>query len=72
MDYERQRAFTLVELMIALAIVERRQQLAFRQIAGAAENDEVERVDRNDLACHVLSVLPQRIVPRLYNLIDLI
>ena len=43
--------------MVALAMVERGQKLAFRQIAGAAENDEVERIDGNDLAGHGLSAL---------------
>ena len=45
------------KLVVALAMIERRQELAFRQIAGTAENDEVERVDGNDLAGHGLSAL---------------
>jgi len=32
-------------LVVALAVIERRQQLALRQITGAPENDEVEGID---------------------------
>jgi hypothetical protein len=53
------------KLMIALAVVERRQKLALRQIAGTTEYDEVERVDGNDLACHGLSVLTRAGMPGL-------
>ena len=41
--------------LAVLAMVERRQQLALGQVAGAAEDDEVERLDRDDLAAHGLS-----------------
>src|SRR5688572_7309682 len=43
------------ELVVALAMVESRQQLAFGEVARAPENDEVERLDGNDLAGHFLS-----------------
>ena len=36
-------------LAVAVAVVQRRQQLAHREIAGAAENNQVECVDRNQL-----------------------
>ena len=53
--------------LVALAVVERRQQLALGKVAGAAENDEVERIDGDDLACHGLSTcLAQRLRRRLY------
>ena len=42
-------------LVVALPVIERRQELAFGQVARASEDDEVERVDWNDLACHGLS-----------------
>ena len=42
----------LGELAGALALVERRQQLALGKVAGAAEDDEVERFDGDDLAGH--------------------
>ena len=42
--------------LVALALVERRQQLALGEVAGAAEDDEVEWIDGNDLAGHCLSV----------------
>ncbi|BCG97002.1 hypothetical protein MesoLj131a_58660 [Mesorhizobium sp. 131-2-1] len=51
--------------MVALAVVERGQKLAFRQVAGAAENDEVERIDGDDLAGHGLSALTPRSGARL-------
>ena len=35
-----------------LAMEEGRQELAFRQVAGAAKDDVVERIDGNDLTCH--------------------
>ena len=42
----------LGKLVVALAVIERRQQLALGKVAGAAENDEIERIDGDDLACH--------------------
>jgi hypothetical protein len=42
--------------MVALAMIERRQKLSLRKIAGAAENDEIERVYGDDLAGHCLSI----------------
>ncbi len=40
----------------ALAVVERRQELALGEVAGAAKNDEIERFDGDDLAGHGGSV----------------
>ena len=37
------------DLAVAAAVVQRRQQLAQRQVAGGAEHHAVERLDRNDL-----------------------
>ncbi len=37
------------ELPVAVAVVQRRQQLAHRQVARAAEYDQVERLDRYQL-----------------------
>ncbi len=34
------------DLSVAVAVVQRRQQLAHRQVAGSAKNNQVERVDR--------------------------
>ena len=52
----------LAELMVALAIIERGQQLALGEVPGAAEDNEVERVDGDDLARHGMSlrVWPKR------------
>jgi hypothetical protein len=38
------------QLACELAVIERRQQLALGEVSGAAKDDIVERVDRNDLA----------------------
>ncbi len=45
------------DLAVRSAVVKRRDQLAFGKVAGTAENDIVERIDRNDLAGHGLSGL---------------
>ena len=57
----------LGKLVVALAVIERRQELALRKVAGAAENDEVERIDRDDLACHDMSALLPVRRPALYS-----
>jgi hypothetical protein len=43
--------------MVALAVIERRQQLALGEVSGAAENDEIERGHGNDLAAHDGSIV---------------
>ena len=45
------RTFSTVTTMltVAVAVVQRRQELAHRQIAGATEDDQVERIDRDEL-----------------------
>ena len=40
------------QLAIEVPIVQRWQQLAVRQVAGAAEHHEIERADRDDLCRH--------------------
>ena len=42
----------LGQLAGKLAVVERRQELAFRKVAGASEHDIVKRLDGDDLAAH--------------------
>ena len=62
----------LGKLVVALAVIERRQQLALGEVAGAAENDEVKRIDWDDLTCHVcVHSLRTRDCEHPYNLIDL-
>ena len=56
--------------MVALAVIERRQELALGEVAGAAENDEIERIDWNNLARHTLFSNCSATMP-LHNLIDL-
>ncbi|MNL82699.1 hypothetical protein D3C87_2101390 [compost metagenome] len=48
----------LGNLAFHLAVIERWQQLALREIAGAPEHDIVKRFDGNDLAAHgIISIL---------------
>ena len=44
---DRDYSAVLAELSVAVAMVQGRQQLAHRKIAGATKNYEIERVDRN-------------------------
>ena len=53
-----------------LPVIQRRQQLALGEIAGAAEDDVIERFDRNDLAAHGRFARAEEIRFSL-NLIDL-
>ncbi len=48
------------ELVDLLAVIERRKQLAVGEVAGAAENDEVEGIDLDDLGSHVHLVARRR------------
>jgi hypothetical protein len=40
------------DLVVAVAVVEAGQELAHGEVAGAAEDDEVERVDRDETCAH--------------------
>src|SRR5690606_24745757 len=42
----------LQELTLDLAMIKRRKQLTFSKIAGAAEDDAIKGIDRDDLAAH--------------------
>jgi hypothetical protein len=43
-------------LVVAVAVVEARQELAHGKIAGAAEDDEVERFDRDKAGAQVMEL----------------
>src|SRR5690606_32407796 len=54
-----------------LPLAERRQELAFREIAGGAENDEIEWVHGNGLTAHERLEFPLSAPASWYNQIDL-
>ena len=58
------------DLSADLAVIERRQQFAFGEVAGASEDDVIEGIDGNDLSGHGVFLSGER-CRRRYNLIDL-
>jgi hypothetical protein len=44
------------KLVVELTMIQRRQQLALGKVAGTAKDDEIKRVDGDDLACHRRSI----------------
>jgi hypothetical protein len=51
------------KLAVGIPVVEGRQQLAMRKVAGGSEHDEIEFIHFNDAYRHGSSLLMQRLVP---------